>query len=270
MKMRGKFGRRTGLQIDKLLIVIFPLLSILIIAFYLFGVGSETYITSTTTTTTEVTLPEFITPTAEAPETKQSATILVPAVDQEGNGIVTSLKVDVMPGEGRALVNINQLLFWVDTQYSIQSAKIVAQNVTGMDLSGLDIVYTIDTNATVIEGPSAGAALTIATVAALENKTINHSVMITGTISRGGLVGPVGGVVAKATAAKEIGAELFIVPGGQAVETYYEPQRSCQRIGPITYCTTDYVERKFVVSEEAGIDVEEVFTIHEALKYFLV
>ena len=51
--MRENFGRRTGLQIDKLLIVIFPLLSILIIAFYLFGVGSETYITSTTTTTTE-------------------------------------------------------------------------------------------------------------------------------------------------------------------------------------------------------------------------
>jgi len=262
--------RGFDLSIEKLLILIVPLLAVLIIASYFMVTGGETYIVPTATTTTEITLPEFITPTAESPEVKQSATIRVPAVDNEGNGVVTNLKVDIMPGEGRVLVNINQLLFWVDTQYSIQSAKIVAQNVTGMDLSGLDIVYTIETNASVIEGPSAGAALTVATVAALENKTINESVMITGTISRGGLVGPVGGIVTKATAAKDIGAELFIVPGGQAVIVYYEPQRECQRIGPITYCTTDYVEQRLAVSEEADIEVEEVFTINEALKYFLI
>lgn len=262
--------RRTDIQIEKLLIVIIPLVTALFIGWYLINSPTETAVISRTTTTTEITLPLGMFPSGETPESKQSAEIRVPAVDNEGNGVVTTLKVDIMPGDGRVLVNINQLLFWVDTQYSIQSATIVAQNVTGVDLSELDIVYTIETNASLIEGPSAGAALTVATVAALQNKSVNESVMITGTISRGGLVGPVGGVLEKAVAAKQIGAELFIVPAGQAKQIYYESQRKCEQIGPITYCTTTYVQKSFDLSSEADIEIKEVFSIYEVLKYFLV
>ena len=269
---RGVFDR-FDMPTEKIVLVLVPVvLALFAVSQFILG-ESQTSVIPTTTTTTTVPesgfeVPEIV-PTAEAPKTKQSATIKVPAVDDEGNGVVTLLRVDVMPGEGRALVNINQLLFWVDTQYSIQSAKIVAQNVTGMNVSGLDIVYTIETNATIIEGPSAGAALTVATVAALENRTLDDTVMITGTITRTGLIGPIGGVVEKAKAAKDIGAELFLMPGGQSKETYYEPQRNCQRMGPITYCTTTYTEKSYKVSDEAGIEVEEVNSIDEALKYFL-
>lgn len=205
----------------------------------------------------------------KAPVTYGSAAIKVPAVDENGEGVVTWLKVYSNAGEGRTLVNIDQLLFWVDTQYSIQTAKSVAENYTNANLSKVDLVYSIDTEANLIEGPSAGAALTVATIVAIYNETLNSSVMITGTIRPDGGIGPVGGIVEKAEAAKDIGATLFIVPSGQSTQIYYKPERSCEKIGPITYCSTEYVQQTTDVRKQVGIDVKEVSSIGEALKYFL-
>jgi len=197
------------------------------------------------------------------------AVILMPAIDNNGNGVVTSLKVESAEGEGRTLVNINQLIFWTDTQQSIQTAKDVAQNYTGYDLSNADIIYTINASATVLEGPSAGAALTIATVAALRNATPDPHVMITGTIEPDGTIGQVGGVLEKAQAAKAAGATLFLVPDGQAIDSHYNQQRNCRKIGPMTYCTTDYLPVTVDIAAQAGVQVKEVSNISEALKYFL-
>jgi uncharacterized protein len=194
----------------------------------------------------------------------------VPAVDNEGNGVATALKVESRPGDGKVLVDVNQLLFWVDTQYSIRTAQRVAQNITGVDVSKVDLIYWIETNASVIEGPSAGAALTVATIAALENKGLNDSVMITGTINPDGTVGLVGAIFAKAKASKDIGAKLFLVPEGQGMQTNYKPVQSCEKIGPVTFCTTDYKTDKVDISKDVGITVKEVTRIEEALKYFLV
>lgn len=200
---------------------------------------------------------------------RYTATIYVPAVDNQGNGIATVLKVESMPGEGRVLTNINQLLFWVDTQYSIQVAKKVAENITKQDLSKVDLIYEIETNASLIEGPSAGAALTLATIAALENKSTNSSVTITGTIAPDGSIGPVGGILAKAKASKDIGATLFLVPSGQGIQVNYKPIQHCERFGSFTYCTVEYKQEKIAITKEAGIAVKEVANIEEALKYFL-
>jgi len=202
--------------------------------------------------------------------TFRSVSLYVPAVDNEGNGVTTTLTVEEKPGRGGTLVDVNQLLFWVDTQHSIRIAKRVAENYTKLDLSNIDLIYSIETNASVIGGPSAGAALTVATITVLENKTLNPKVMITGTINSDGTIGPVGEIVAKAKAAKDVGATIFLVPGGQAVQTYYMPEEKCQKFGPVTYCTTEYKAKKIDVSKDAGITVKEVSNIDEALKYFLV
>jgi uncharacterized protein len=197
------------------------------------------------------------------------STIRMPAIDNDGNGVVTFLKVEAVSGEGRPLVNINQLLFWTDTQYSIQTAKAVAENHTGMNLSSIDIIYTIGTDASIIEGPSAGAALTVATVAAIENMTIDPKVMITGTINADGSIGQVGGILEKAKAAKDVGATLFLVPPGQSMQTDYSKVRRCEKIGPVNYCTTEYIPSSVNVTRESGIDVKEVTNIGDALSYFL-
>lgn len=203
-------------------------------------------------------------------ETEMSlASINVPAVDQEGNGVATTLSVQVFPGLGRALTNIDKLLFWVDTQNSIRTAKYVAENVTGKDLSEYDIVYTIKANASVIGGGSAGAALTIATIAALEGKEINENVMITGTINHDGTIGPVGEILAKATAAKFLGVETFLVPLGQSSQITYESKRHCEKIGAMDFCTIETVPKKINVSEQVGIEIKEVYNINEAIEYLL-
>jgi len=197
------------------------------------------------------------------------AMVVVPAVDQDGRGVATTLEVQVVPGSGKALVNIDKLLFWVDTQNSMRTARSVAENVMGMDLSGHDIVYTITANASVVEGPSAGAALTVATIAALQGRDASRDVMMTGTINNDGTIGPVGGALEKARAAKSIGAETFLVPEGQSVEISYEQVRHCERIGFADYCTIETVPHRTDISEEVGIPVIEVGNIADALEYFL-
>jgi len=216
-------------------------------------------------------IPEVVT---EKPNTTTSATfssisLHVPAVDEQGNGVATTLRVESKPGRGGTLVDVNQLLFWVDTQNSIRVAKRVAEEYTKLDLSKIDLIYSVETNASIIGGPSAGAALTVATIALVENKTLNPKVMITGTINSDGTIGPIGEVVAKAKAAKDIGANIFLVPEGQSVQTYYVPEESCQQFGSFTYCTTEYTAQEVDTSKDAGITVIEVSNIQEALKYFL-
>jgi len=200
--------------------------------------------------------------------TKNVVKLSVPAIDEDGNGVLTTLIVEAVPGEGRVLTDINHLLFFIDTQNSIQIAKAVAQNITGIDTSKIDLIYQIETNASGIGGPSAGAALTIATIAALQNRTLNQKVGITGTINLDGSIGPVGGIEEKAKASKAAGIEIFLVPEGQGTQISYTPKRECKKIGPILYCTTEYIINKVNVSERVGIPVKEVSNIQEALKYF--
>ena len=196
------------------------------------------------------------------------SSIFVPAVDEQGNGVVTALDVQVSPGSGRILTNIDKLFFWVDTQNSIRKSTKVAEEITGKDLSKYDIVYTVKANASVIEGGSAGAALTVATIAALENKSLNNKVMITGTIEEDGSVGPIGEVVAKAIGAKDVGATLFLVPNGQGSSKVYRPERTCYSEGSIQICETRTISEKIFISKDVGIEVREVRNIREALQYF--
>ena len=89
------------------------------------------------------------------------ATLMVPAVDNEGKGVATNIVVGIMPGTGRTLTDIDTLLFWVDTQNSIRTAKQVASNITGVDLDKYDLIFDVETDASLIGGPSAGATFTI-------------------------------------------------------------------------------------------------------------
>lgn len=198
------------------------------------------------------------------------ASIMVPAVTQDGTGVTTVLDVQVMEGHGRTLANIDKILFWTDTQNSIRTASSVAEGITGANLSDYDIVYTIKANATVIEGGSAGAALTVATVAALQDRQLNTSVMITGTINHDGTIGPVSEILAKAEAAKASGAGLLLVPLAQSSQITYESERYCEQIGWSQICTVEQIPKRVDVSEQAGIAVIEVQDMEEALEYFLV
>ena len=196
-------------------------------------------------------------------------TTYLPAVDEEGNGIITLLVVEGIPGSGRTMVDIDNLLFWADTQHSIRIAKNVAVDISGVDADKYDLVYNIYANASIIGGESAGAAITIATIAILQNKTLSQEVIITGTINHDGTIGPVTSILPKAKAAKEAGANIFLVPLLQGKEIIYETREHCEKFGPTELCTIEQIPRRVNISEEAGITVKEVGTIEEALEYFL-
>jgi len=194
--------------------------------------------------------------------------MFLPAVDAEGKGVNTVLTVEATPGSGRTLTDIDNLLFWADTQHSIRIARRVAENITGKKMQDYDIVYTIEANATLIGGPSAGSALAIATIAALEGRKPREDVMITGSVNHDGSVGPVLAILEKAKAAKERGATLFLVPLLQSRDVIYETKEHCEVFGNNNICTTETRPKKVEVEKEAGIAVREVASIQEAMEYF--
>ncbi len=198
------------------------------------------------------------------------ASVTIPAVDKDSKGITTEMYVQAFPGSGRILTNIDRLLFWVDTQNSIRRATQVAENITGINVSEYDIVYTIEVNASVIGGPSAGAAITAATIAVLRNMTLNKSVIITGSVNHDGTIGPVGNVVEKAIASKRAGAELFLVPMTQSTEVTYKTREYCEKIGWVDFCSTETYPVKVNIEEDAKIRVKEVIDIEEAMEYMLI
>lgn len=203
-------------------------------------------------------------------ETIQEAEINLVAVDQDGNGVTTPLYVGVEPGNGKVLTNIEKLLFWIDTQYSIQTAKNVAENITEIDTDNLDITYSLTSDASLIGGPSAGAALTVATIAALEDKRIREDVIITGTINPDGTIGQVGGILEKAEIAKEVGAKIFLVPYGQSTETTLKPKQTCTRRLGFIFCETTYTAETINIGEKANISVVEVKDVESAMKFLLI
>ena len=194
--------------------------------------------------------------------------MVLPAVDDKGNGVTTILTVEAMPGTGRTLVDIDNLLFWADTQQSIRVARLVAANLTNLDINNYNLVYSIHANATVIGGGSAGAALTVATIAAIRNKTLRSEVMITGTINHDGTIGPVSEILEKAKVSRMMNASLFLVPLLQSRDVVYETRQHCEKFGSTEVCTAEQIPRRLVVSEQAGIQVKEAGSVAEALEYF--
>jgi uncharacterized protein len=149
-----------------------------------------------------------------------SSEYAVIGIDPYGNGVVIPLKVEIKKGEGRVLLNIANVRFDTSLQNSAQKAVKVAQEITKFNLSEKDILITIASPAPwkpEIAGESGGAAICIALIAAIQNKTINEKVLITGTIEIDHTIGRVGAVYQKAVAAKKSGASKFIVPIGQKV-----------------------------------------------------
>lgn len=67
-----------------------------------------------------------------------------------------------------------------------------------------------------IDGPSAGALMTIGLLAAARGDTVRPEVTMTGTINPDGLIGPVGGIVHKIEGAAKAGKKVVVIPPGIA------------------------------------------------------
>ncbi len=164
------------------------------------------------------------------------------AVDESDRGHVIALEVIIKEGKSNLFINVANVVVDETLQSSAQTAIHVARDVTRTNLINKDILINIKSEEPgqnlILAGGSAGAAMTLTAMAAMQGKALRKDVLITGTIKEDHTIGRIGSVRAKGLAAKENGAVLFLVP---------ETQKS--EVGDI------------------GIEVREVRTIEDAARY---
>ncbi len=141
----------------------------------------------------------------------------VPAVVGDGGGLI-NVTISLAQGPGQVYISVFPRS-GVTTQDSIEQAVSYAYGLAETD-EGCDVRVNFGANpgTNYIDGPSAGAALTVMTYALLANKSLRNDTVMTGTIGPFGEVGPVGGLYEKAKGAATMGARYFITP----IENVYE------------------------------------------------
>lgn len=97
------------------------------------------------------------------------------------------------------------------TKDSVFNAASVIRMVTGIEVSEYDIHVNVVGGGNV-DGPSAGAAITIAILSAVTQKPIKQNIAITGEISLLGHIKPVGGIIEKIYGAAQAGINRIIIP----------------------------------------------------------
>jgi len=199
-----------------------------------------------------------------------SVTIRAPAVSKTSTGYagaVLFITVSALPGDGHIYVDTWPLTE-LDTQASVRLAVEVAGRMTGKDVTKYNFYYVIRSGSPVIGGPSAGGAMTVATIAALEGWELDNDVMMTGMINPDGTIGPVGGIVEKLDASAELGIKKFLVPWGQTIITTQETTR--EETGGMIQIITKSKKVNVVEYAKEKYDIEaiEVEDINDAIFHF--
>ena len=188
-------------------------------------------------------------------------------------GVMMRVNVDLRIGEGRLLID-TQPRVGIDLQTSAKTALLVVENFTGISLKKTDVILTVisEKEVEIVDGPSAGAAITTAIIAAILEKEIDPTIAISGTINPDGTIGPVGGLPEKALAASEKGVKIFLVPKGQSIVTVYKfevhepiPGFSVQISKPEQVMLEDYLKEKG--SEIKIVEVENIAQSYELITH---
>ena len=91
------------------------------------------------------------------------------------------------------------------------NAASVIRKFTDKDIRDYDIHVNV-VGGGKIDGPSAGAAITMCVISALLDKPLRQDIALTGEISLRGKVKPVGGIFEKIYGARRKGIKLVLVP----------------------------------------------------------
>ena len=146
-----------------------------------------------------------------------NASMQVPAVITNGGGQMILIQVEVEEGSGLVYTTTDPLV-GIDTQNSERTAVDIGMAEAGVNSSLYDVMLTMDVGDTrQVDGPSAGAAMTILIISAVTGRHVRSDFTITGTIEGNGGIGPVGGVPEKVEAAALSGKRLVAVPSAGEV-----------------------------------------------------
>ena len=94
---------------------------------------------------------------------------------------------------------------------SVFNAASVIRKTTNKDVKDYDIHVNI-VGGGKIDGPSAGAAITVCIISSLLDKPIRQDIAVTGEISLRGIIKPVGGIFEKIYGARRQGIKVVILP----------------------------------------------------------
>jgi len=139
------------------------------------------------------------------------------AVTDDGKALSAVLRLTLKPGSGRVWTRVEPLV-GTSTQTTERIAAKIAEKYSSQ-AKDYDYFFEIDSKASLVEGPSAGAAMTLLAISMLQDRAVPDTVSLTGTITAEGGVGPVGGVFEKSGEAARIGIELFMIPTGELRQT---------------------------------------------------
>jgi len=131
-------------------------------------------------------------------------------------GAVLPIKVTLLtPGDGRAYVaGVPEAGEGFGP--SAQIALYVAARYSGRPYTNYTALLRVLASDAQVGGPSASGYITVALFAIMNNLTLRGDTAMTGIILPDGLIGPVGGVTQKVSAAAEQGIKTVLVPMGEA------------------------------------------------------
>ncbi|MGB9748754.1 MAG: S16 family serine protease [Candidatus Woesearchaeota archaeon] len=161
--------------------------------------------------------------------TANASYIKLLAVSEENGtlkGSVADLYVEVKPGSGHVFMETFPLTK-LDTQISTRFAKNIACSELNIDCSKYDFFYVIRANAPIVGGPSASGAIAALTYIELAGLRIKENISMTGTINSGALIGPVGGLKEKISAAKNFGIKTVLIPD---IEIYSSDEEDLENV----------------------------------------
>ncbi len=142
---------------------------------------------------------------------------LVAVVGKSGGFVNVTIKAT--PGSGKEYMSLFPYA-GVSTQQSIKYAINYARVISENDDENCDVLVSFSELplGDYIDGPSAGAAITVLSYALFENASIRNDTIITGTIRPDGTIGAVGGLYEKAKVSAENGMRYFITPFNNVYE----------------------------------------------------
>ena len=207
----------------------------------------------------------------------RNVTVYAPAVGQTETGyvgVISTITVTIQNnGSGRVFVDTLPLTE-IDMQGSARLAVKVASALVKNDRnctvnpSNYDYFFVVRTSSPVIGGPSAGAVMTLATIALLENWTIDDETVMTGMINPDGSIGPIGGIPYKIDAAHSVRATRFLIPAGQGTYTEIVREITTQNGWPVITSRQVTTNMADYAMDNYGMEVDEVGDINDALMYF--
>lgn len=176
----------------------------------------------------------YATRTADGQATGGLSTLTVSVAAKAEPGVRVSYTETEVGGQGAAL----RAAGW--------TAATTASLLLGIDPSRLSISYEVGGRA---DGPSAGALMTVGTLAAILGDEVPTDLAMTGTINPDGSIGAVSGIPHKLDGAAKAGMKTVLIPAGQRTDVDVNQGAA-----------VDLVRR----GEELGVQVRPVANIYEA------